>query len=69
MPKVVFHEERCKGCEMCVAACPKKIIRLADRINARGFNPAEVPEKDMEKCIGCSFCAWMCPDVVIEVYK
>lgn len=68
MAKVSFREDRCKGCGLCVDACPKKIITMAgDRINAKGFHPATVT--DMEKCIGCAFCATMCPDVVIEVER
>ena len=67
MAKVVFQEDRCKGCELCVAACPKKILRLSERINKGGFNPAEII--DQEACIACAFCARMCPDAVIEVYK
>ncbi len=68
MAKVSFKEDRCKGCGLCVDACPKKIIAMAgDRINAKGFHPATVT--DQEKCIGCAFCATMCPDVVIEVER
>lgn len=68
MAKVTFKEDVCKGCGLCVAACPKKIVVLAqDRINAKGFHPATVT--DMEQCIGCAFCATMCPDVVITVEK
>ena len=69
MAKVVFNEERCKGCELCISACPKKIVRLANRFNSKGYRPAEVAEQDQSQCIGCAFCARMCPDVVIEVYK
>ena len=68
MAKVTFREDRCKGCGLCVDACPKKIVTMAkDRINAKGFHPATVVE--MDKCIGCAFCATMCPDVVIEVER
>ncbi len=68
MNRVTFREDRCKGCELCVAACPKKIIKIADgRLNAKGFRPAEITEQ--EKCIGCAFCATMCPDLVITVEK
>lgn len=68
MAKVTFREDRCKGCGLCVDACPKKIVVMAtDRINAKGFHPATVVEQD--KCIGCAFCATMCPDVVIEVER
>jgi 2-oxoglutarate ferredoxin oxidoreductase subunit delta len=52
---------------LCVEACPKKVIRLSDRFNASGFNPAECV--DQEACIACGFCARMCPDAVIDVWR
>lgn len=68
MPRVTFAEERCKGCELCVSVCPKKIVEMdKNRINKKGFHPAQVLE--MDKCIGCAFCATICPDTVIEVEK
>lgn len=68
MAKVTFNEAICKGCGLCVDACPKKILALSkDAINAKGFHPATI--LDQEKCIGCAFCATMCPDVVITVEK
>ncbi|MCX7715396.1 MAG: 4Fe-4S dicluster domain-containing protein [Clostridia bacterium] len=68
MPKVNFDSERCKGCELCISVCPKKIIKIADdKINSKGYRPAEVLEQD--KCIGCRFCATICPDVVITIEK
>ena len=66
MAKVTFDENRCKGCGMCAAACPKKIVTLApDKLNAKGYHSATVT--DMSACIGCAFCATICPDVVITV--
>jgi 2-oxoglutarate ferredoxin oxidoreductase subunit delta len=65
---VTFNEDICKGCELCVVACPKKIIALdRSKINAKGFNPAHVV--DMEQCIACGNCAIMCPDSVISVER
>lgn len=65
---VTFNEDICKGCELCVVACPKKIIALdKSKINAKGFNPAHVV--DMEQCIACGNCAIMCPDSVISVER
>lgn len=69
MAKVVFDADRCKGCGLCVVVCPKKIIKMDEGINKKGYHPAFVPEEDMDKCIGCVFCYEICPDTVIEVYK
>ena len=68
MAKVTFQEDRCKGCNLCVSVCPKKIIALsADTINAKGHRPAQITKQ--EDCIACAFCATICPDAVIRVEK
>lgn len=66
--KVTFEEDICKGCGLCVKACPMNIITLnTEKINAKGYHPATVV--DMDKCIACASCALMCPDVVITVER
>lgn len=67
MPRPIFNEERCKGCELCTVACPHKIIVLADRFNSKGYRPATCI--DETKCVGCALCAKTCPDIVIEIHK
>ncbi len=68
MAKVIFDYETCKGCGLCVTACPKKIIFLSkEKINQKGYHPAEVT--DQSACIGCASCAIMCPDSVITVER
>lgn len=68
MAKVRFETDRCKGCGLCVEACPKHLLMLAqDKLNKKGHAPAEMT--DMTKCIGCAFCATMCPDCVITVER
>ena len=68
MAKVSFKTDFCKGCGLCVNACPKQILILAkDNINKKGHHPVEVTEQ--EKCIGCAFCATMCPDCIITVER
>lgn len=66
MPEIIVDEAVCKGCGMCVIACPKKIVELdMDKINSKGYHPAKLI--DPEACIGCKSCAIMCPDVAITV--
>lgn len=64
---IVVDIEQCKGCELCVVACPTDVIRLSREVNGKGYNFAymEYPEN----CIGCVNCAIVCPDGVISVYK
>ena len=65
---VVVNEERCKGCNLCVAACPCGVLALKKKdVNNRGYHYAymEAPEK----CIGCQSCALVCPDACTEVYR
>ena len=68
MAKLTFRTDRCKGCGLCVSACPKGLLTIAkDKINQKGHHPAELT--DPEKCVGCASCAIMCPDCIIEVER
>ena len=68
MAKVTFNTDLCKGCGLCVEACPKHILAIArDKINKKGYSQAEMT--DERQCIGCAFCATMCPDCIITVEK
>jgi 2-oxoglutarate ferredoxin oxidoreductase subunit delta len=66
MPTIVIREDRCKGCERCIVACPQQIIQMSTRLNPRGFYFAKLA--DPPRCIGCRICAISCPDSAIEVY-
>ena len=64
--KIVIDTERCKGCGLCVVACPREIIVISGRSNRNGYFPAQT---DNRECTGCAICALMCPEAVIEVYR
>jgi 2-oxoglutarate ferredoxin oxidoreductase subunit delta len=64
---VVVDVEKCKGCELCVVACPTKVLALAKEVNGKGYHYSEMIQ--LEACIGCASCALVCPDSVITVYK
>ena len=68
MGKIIINTDRCKGCGLCVSACPNRLIVLSKTINSGGMHPA-VFAGEKERCTGCSLCAMMCPDMAIEVYK
>jgi 2-oxoglutarate ferredoxin oxidoreductase subunit delta len=65
--KVIFNEEICKSCGLCVQVCPTNVIFLADYLNGKGYRPAAVVNQ--EDCISCAKCGQICPDTVITVYR
>ncbi|ACR80838.1 4Fe-4S ferredoxin iron-sulfur binding domain protein [Kosmotoga olearia TBF 19.5.1] len=67
MNYVVIDEERCKGCGLCINACPKKVLSFSKKFNSKGYHPAQ--QHDPDNCIGCGFCYMMCPDTAITVYR
>ena len=54
----IIREKWCKGCNICVAMCPKNVLTLSG-----GKVSAEKPDD----CIGCLLCESICPDFAIEV--
>ncbi len=68
MARIIVDEGFCKGCGLCVDACPVHIIELdAARITPKGYHPAHCIDED--SCTGCTSCALMCPDVAITVER
>ena len=68
MAKLTFKTDNCKGCGLCVDACPKGILEIdREAINHKGHHPVKLV--DEEACVGCASCATMCPDCMIKVER
>lgn len=57
----------CKSCGLCMKVCPLHLLQFSEKINQKGYHPAE--QINSEKCVGCGLCAVMCPDSAIQVYR
>jgi 2-oxoglutarate ferredoxin oxidoreductase subunit delta len=64
---IEINELYCKGCELCVTACPKGVIRLdMDYLTSKGYHPAQLVS---DNCTGCVICAIVCPEAAITVTR
>ncbi|MCL2597798.1 MAG: 4Fe-4S binding protein [Paludibacter sp.] len=64
---VTVDTERCKGCDLCVVACPQDVLALSKDANSKGYNFSMAINAD--ECTGCVTCAMVCPDACITVYR
>ena len=49
----------CKGCGLCIEACPPKAIHLSDELNHYGYRTATY---NGSGCTGCGICFFACPE-------
>jgi 2-oxoglutarate ferredoxin oxidoreductase subunit delta len=63
---VVIDREACKGCDLCIEACPPRVLRMTTSdLNERGYRYPVL----VEGCTACKACSQICPDFVFQVYK
>jgi 2-oxoglutarate ferredoxin oxidoreductase subunit delta len=63
---VVIDVELCKGCDLCIDACPPRVLEMTvHEVNTRGYRYPQL----LPGCTGCQACAWICPDFCFQVYK
>ncbi|HXE74735.1 MAG TPA: 4Fe-4S dicluster domain-containing protein [Candidatus Xenobia bacterium] len=56
---VELNSEECKGCGLCVEACPPHVLRLSESLNRYGVHPVSY---DGAGCTGCGICFFVCPE-------
>lgn len=60
-----IEKDLCKGCQLCVSACPPSVLEMSKETNAQGYRFPKL----MPGCTACKACQMVCPDFVIDVYK
>lgn len=62
---LIIRTELCKGCELCIDACPPRVLEMSSEVNAMGYRFPLLHEG----CTGCTACQMVCPDYVFDVYR
>lgn len=66
-PPLAIATDHCKGCELCVTACPHGVLALdVTLVNRLGYHPVVLT--DPAGCTSCAICARVCPDAVFTIY-
>jgi 2-oxoglutarate ferredoxin oxidoreductase subunit delta len=51
--------DECKGCGLCVQACPPRVIRMTEQLDHYGYRTAMYAGAG---CTGCGICFMACPE-------
>jgi 2-oxoglutarate ferredoxin oxidoreductase subunit delta len=62
---VSIDVERCKGCDLCVQACPPGVLEMSVAVNEMGYRFPVLHDG----CTGCTACQLVCPDFVFQVFR
>jgi 2-oxoglutarate ferredoxin oxidoreductase subunit delta len=57
--KIHVDINECKGCGLCIEACPPKVIAMSERMNHYGYRIAMYAGSG---CTGCGMCFLACPE-------
>jgi len=57
--RLEIDTEECKGCGLCMEACPPKVIGMSERMNHYGYRTALYAGAG---CTGCGICFMACPE-------
>lgn len=61
------NQAECKGCGLCIEACPPKVIHLSSGLNHYGYHTAVYSGTG---CTGCGICFLACPEPgALTVYR
>lgn len=64
---VFLDPSLCKGCQICIEVCPKRVFEKTDKISKRAYPIIKAARPS--ECIGCLECEMLCPDIAITVEK
>lgn len=62
---IYIDKDLCKGCGLCIDACPVHVYEIKGETNRKGFAVVSAVEPD--KCVKCKICEKICPDLALFI--
>jgi 2-oxoglutarate ferredoxin oxidoreductase subunit delta len=62
---VTIAVDTCKGCELCITACPPRVLTMSTAVNVLGYRFPEL----QPGCTGCGACVLVCPDFCVAAWR
>lgn len=60
--RISINHDLCRGCDLCLAVCPKEVFQDSAVIGSAGFRVKQVVSP--ENCTGCGLCELCCPGAI-----
>ena len=60
--KLIYHPERCIGCNLCIRACPAEALELV-KLGDKKYDFAIYHDR----CVNCGQCVEVCPTDTLEM--
>ena len=56
---IIIASHLCKGCTLCIGACPAKVLVQGEQLNRQGYYAVSYKGSG---CTGCGICFYVCPE-------
>ena len=66
---VQITTQLCKGCTLCIAACPPGVLVQGNSLNRQGYYAVVYSGSG---CTGCGICFYVCPEpgaITVRIHK
>ncbi len=65
--EIIIDEQFCKGCNLCLEVCPRKVFVKSSKRSRAGYSMPQPAE--LGNCAVCFLCEMTCPDLALTVIE